>query len=228
MIRLLLLLLAGLAAWCAPKNRAPQPSAIDLWIADEAKTGPAASGTTTPGSMWTGTSMLNALASDLRASRPGDIVTIIVDERASAVATGNTKTARSSSAKAKVDALTGIPRAVGPLPNLLSMSSQNQLDGQGTTSRESTLSATLAARVTHAFANGLLVVEGIKTVTVNSEAQVIRVRGIVRAVDLSSVNSVSTDRLAQMEVSVNGRGVINDSIRRPMFLYRLLMGILPF
>ena len=228
MIRLFLYCVAGLAIWCAPKVKAQQPSAIDQWVADESKAGPAGTGVSTPGSLWTGASMLNALASDLRASRPGDIVTIIVSERASAVATGNTKTARASSAKAKVDALTGLPRAAGPLPNLLSMSSQNQLDGQGTTSRETTLSATLAARVTHAFPNGLLVVEGIKTVTVNSEAQVIRVRGIVRAVDLSSANAVTTDRLAQMEVSVNGRGVINDSIRRPMFLYRLLLGILPF
>lgn len=155
-------------------------------------------------------------------------MTVVVSESASAVASGNTKTARGSSAKAKIDALTGIPRAVGPLPNLLSLSANQQLDGQGTTSRETTLRATLTARVTHALPNGLLVVEGIKTVTVNSEAQVIRVRGVVRAVDLSTNNAVSTDQLAQMEVSVNGKGVVNDSIRRPNFLYRLLLGVLPF
>jgi hypothetical protein len=31
-----------------------------------------------------------------------------------------------------------------------------------------------------------------------------------------------------MEVQVNGKGVVNDSIRRPFFLYRLLLGLLPF
>jgi hypothetical protein len=27
---------------------------------------------------------------------------------------------------------------------------------------------------------------------------------------------------------VNGKGVVGDAIRRPFFLYRLLLGILPF
>ena len=54
------------------------------------------------------------------------------------------------------------------------------------------------------------------------------VRGIVRPLDLAPDNSVASDRLAQMEVSVNGKGVLGDAIRRPNFLYRLLLGILPF
>jgi hypothetical protein len=31
-----------------------------------------------------------------------------------------------------------------------------------------------------------------------------------------------------MELTINGRGVVNDVIHRPNFLYRLLLGILPF
>jgi flagellar L-ring protein precursor FlgH len=31
-----------------------------------------------------------------------------------------------------------------------------------------------------------------------------------------------------MEIRVNGKGVVGDAIRRPFFLYRLLLGILPF
>ena len=30
------------------------------------------------------------------------------------------------------------------------------------------------------------------------------------------------------EVRINGKGVVNDAIRRPFILYRLLMGLLPF
>jgi flagellar L-ring protein precursor FlgH len=90
------------------------------------------------------------------------------------------------------------------------------------------LTATLTARVTHVLPNGYLVVEGAKHVQVNSENQVISVRGIVRPYDLDPTNSISSDRLAQMEVRVNGKGVIGDSIHRPFFLYRLLLGLLPF
>jgi flagellar L-ring protein precursor FlgH len=47
-------------------------------------------------------------------------------------------------------------------------------------------------------------------------------------VDLDPTNSVASNRIAQMEIQVNGKGVVNDSIHRPNFLYRLILGILPF
>ena len=223
-----IIVLSGWALLAAPqiwgaRRKPPLLSPLDDFIASSmTRQNSIESGT--PGSLWSDDSRLSMLTSDLRASRIDDIVTIVVNERASAVATGNTKTARSSSAKAKIDALAGIPRTSGILPNLLSASSQSQLDGQGSTSRETTL----AARVTHVLSNGLLVVEGTKTILVNSENQVIRVRGVVRPIDLSTGNGVATDRIAQLEVSVNGKGVVNDAVRRPLLLYRLLLGLLPF
>lgn len=226
-MKIVLAIFSSLALLAAPKGKQPVPTPLDEFIAASMarENGNEA---TTVGSLWVDDGRLTRLTNDLRASRIDDIITIVVDERASAVATGNTKAARSSSAKAKIDALTGIPRAVGPLPNLLGASSQTQLDGQGSTSRETTLQTTLAARVTHVLNNGLLVVEGTKSIVVNSENQLIRVRGVVRPVDLSTGNGVTTDRIAQLEVSVNGKGVVNDAVRRPNFLYRLLLGVLPF
>jgi flagellar L-ring protein precursor FlgH len=31
-----------------------------------------------------------------------------------------------------------------------------------------------------------------------------------------------------MEIRLNGKGVVGDAIRRPNFLYRFLLGLLPF
>jgi flagellar L-ring protein precursor FlgH len=39
---------------------------------------------------------------------------------------------------------------------------------------------------------------------------------------------VASSRIAQMELQVNGKGIVNDSVRRPNILYRLLLGLLPF
>jgi len=39
---------------------------------------------------------------------------------------------------------------------------------------------------------------------------------------------VSSTRLAQLEVHIDGKGVVGDAIKRPFILYRLLLGILPF
>jgi flagellar L-ring protein FlgH len=90
------------------------------------------------------------------------------------------------------------------------------------------LTASLSARVVSVLPNGYLVVEGTKRVQVSSENQVVTVRGVIRPVDLDTTNSIASNRIAQMEVLVNGKGVVNDSIKRPNFLYRLLLGILPF
>jgi flagellar L-ring protein precursor FlgH len=76
--------------------------------------------------------------------------------------------------------------------------------------------------------NGGLLVEATKDIQINSERQTITVRGIVRPADIDPTNSVQSNRLGDIEVRVNGKGVVGDSIRRPNFLYRLLLGILPF
>jgi len=71
-------------------------------------------------------------------------------------------------------------------------------------------------------------VEATKDIQINSEHQTIVVRGVVRAADIDATNSVQSNRLGELEVRVNGKGVVGDAIRRPFFLYRLLLGLLPF
>ena len=53
------------------------------------------------GSLWSPSARFSDLASDLRARRVDDIVTIVVQESASATSTGATKTSRTSSAKSE-------------------------------------------------------------------------------------------------------------------------------
>jgi flagellar L-ring protein precursor FlgH len=181
-----------------------------------------------PGSLWTPTSLFSDLTSDLRARRVGDIVTILVQEKASAVSTGTVKTQRNSSVQSSIAAAGGITRAVGPLANLAKAGTNTALDGQGTTTRDTTLTATISAVVTQVLPNGSLVIQGSKSVKINSENQVLGLRGIVRPVDVNTGNMVSSDRIAQMELQVNGKGVVADSVKRPFILYRLILGLLPF
>jgi flagellar L-ring protein precursor FlgH len=221
----ILTMAAALSARGAEKE---QVSPIDAYIQDALKHGQAQSATATPGSLWSPSSRLSDLGRDLRASQVDDLVTILVTERASAVSSGATKTSRQSAANASVSALGGVTKATGPLTNLAGLSGNSTLDGQGTTSRETLLSTTLSARITHVLPNGYLVIEGAKDVQVNSERQIVTVRGVVRPFDVNSGNTVQSDRIAQLEVKINGKGVVGDAIRRPFFLYRILLGILPF
>lgn len=225
-----LALAACLAVWpagAAAKDKAPELSPLDRYI-QEASARAASAPPAAAGSTWVPGSHFADLAVDVRASRVDDLVTVLVVERASAVAKGTVKTSRESEVKSSIGAVGGPTRASGPLAGLLRAETATALNGEGTTSRETLLTTTLAARVTHVLPNGYLVVEGAKDVQVNSERQMVVVRGVVRPEDIAAGNLVRSDRLAQLEVRVNGKGVVADAIRRPFFLYRLLLGILPF
>jgi flagellar L-ring protein FlgH len=228
-MRWLLALLIAAAAFGAkaPKQKAsPAEAPVDRYV-EEANARRAAAPPPTPGAIWSPGSRLSDSARDPRASQVDDVLTILVVENASAVASGATDTQRQSSASNSISALAGLTRAAGPLANLSGASGESKLSGSGTTSRDVVISTTLTARVTGVLPNGALVVEATKDIQVNSERQLITVRGVVRPEDIAS-NAVRSDRLAQLEVRVNGKGVVNDAIRRPFFLYRLLLGLLPF
>ncbi len=227
-----LLLCVALAAPSAEKDdkqaKPKPPSALDKYIEQASLPDNAGSTAIGAGSLWTPSARFSDLAADQRSRHVDDIVTIVVQESASSVSTGQTQTSRVSSAQSNIAALGGLTKATGALANLLNLGSQTSLNGQGTTSRTTTLTTTVSARVTHVLRNGNLVVEGTKNVAINTENQVITVRGVIRPIDLDTTNTVLSARLAQMEIQVNGKGVVTDAIHRPNILYRILLGLLPF
>jgi flagellar L-ring protein precursor FlgH len=179
-----------------------------------------------PGSLYASGGRLSDWTRDLRASEVGDIVTILVNDSASALAKGATNTSRKSSAKSNITSLAG--PANTRLANLLNVSGDQGLQGQGQTSRNMTISTTISGRVIQSTPNGFLLVEGLKDVSVNSERQTITLRGLIRPTDLSVANTIRSDQIANLSLQVNGKGVVGDAVRRPHFLYRLIMGLLPF
>jgi flagellar L-ring protein precursor FlgH len=219
--------LAGQDSKDAKKPKEKPPSALDKYI-KEASLPESNSQVPQNGSLWSSSARFSDLAADLRSRRVDDIVTILVQESASAVSTGQSKTSRTSSAQSSITALAGATSAAGRLANLANLGSTTTLDGEGTTSRQTTLTTTVSARVTHVLVNGNLVIEGTKKLNVNSENQTIVVRGVIRPIDLDTTNSVLSARIAQMEIQVDGKGIVNDAIHRPNILYRILLGLLPF
>ncbi len=198
---------------------------LDQYIEEAMRQDPAAS--QSAGSLYMAGGRLGDLARDPRSTQVNDLVTIVVSDSASAVASGASTSARKSSASNSITAALGTAR-VGPLANLANLGGQSQLDGSGSTSRSTQLNTALSARVTHVLPNGYLVLEGTKEIIINSERQVVTVRGVARGMDLSASNQIRSDRLANLEVHVQGKGLVGDAIRRPHLLYRLLLGILPF
>jgi flagellar L-ring protein precursor FlgH len=181
-----------------------------------------------PGSLFTPSGRLADPTSDVRAGAIGDIVTIVVNDTASAVANGVTNTQRQSTANSSITGLAGFANPKGRLSNLVGVTGNQQLQGQGQTSRTTTISTTVSAKVVDVTANGSLVVEGVKNIGINSEKQTIILRGMVRPADLTPLNTVASNQVADLSIQINGKGVIGDAIKRPFILYRILLGLLPF
>ncbi len=181
-----------------------------------------------PGSLYVSGGRLADAARDLRASQVDDIVTIVVTESLSAVASGVTNTSRKSSATSNITALASTLAVPARIAAPLGVNGQQDLQGSGQTSRAMTLTTTISARVVAVKPNGTLMIEGTKDIGVNSEKQSITVRGQIRPTDLTTANTISSTQVADMQIRVNGKGVVGDAIRRPNFLYRLILGLLPF
>ncbi len=163
---------------------------------------------------------------DADASQVGDLVTIVVNDTASALASGNSTTSRKSSASSNITSLYGATSA--KLSNLLGTSGDVELAGTGQTARNMTITTTISAHVIGVAPNGYLIVEGNKNIGVNSEKQTITLQGMIRPLDLTTGNTISSNQVANLSVQVNGKGVVGDAIRRPHFLARILLGFLPF
>lgn len=217
------LLAAALAPLLSAQNN---EAALDRYIEDSLsvtrQNGPAS------GSLYVSTGFLAEVSRDPKAAQVGDLVTVQIVEQASALASGTTGQSRSSEASNSIASFFGIPGVGSPLPNLLQVNGDSSLQGQGSTGRQTSVTAVLTAHVTHLMPNGNLVIQGGKEIAVNSERQVVWLRGVVRPADLSPENFVASSRIALMDLRVNGKGVVNDAIRRPNLLYRIFQKILPF
>ena len=210
------------------KTKAPEPSMLDKYISSASTDRDQEAAGALPGALWSPAARLNDLARDLRASQINDVVTVIVTETINAAAGGASTTERASSANAAITSLAGPKSPTGALANLLNQTGDQKVNGTGTTTRTATLNAVLTARVVKVLPGGLLLIEGAKDLQVNSEQQAITVRGIIRNADITTNNTVGSTQIADMEIRLNGKGIVGDAIRRPNVLYRLLLGLLPF
>jgi flagellar L-ring protein precursor FlgH len=218
-----------LAAKEKKKQPAPQAiSPIDQLLASPDTIRRNSASTASPGSTFFGGAPFLDLAADVRARNVGDLVTIMVLDQASATSQGTTSSQRTSGANASLTSFFGVKSPHNALNNLVKYSGQQQLSGQGATTRQTTVSTTVSARVLGVLPNGDLIVEGSKLISINSEFQTVSLRGIVRQTDLGQSDSVGSNQVEDLEVRINGKGVVADAIRRPNFLYRLFLGILPF
>jgi len=184
--------------------------------------------TPAPGSIWPGATSNNLLFTDRKARNIGDIVTIVVDEKAEGENNANTDTKRQTSTTA------GITGFVQTNPDKrfvagysLGGAADSSLKGEGKTNRDGSLKGRISARVVRVLPNGNLVIEGRRMLTVNAEDQFMVITGIIRPDDVTTDNLVYSQYIADARIVYAGKGVVDDKMR-PGWLTRVVDWVWPF
>jgi len=134
----------------------------------------------------------------------GDIITVVIEEDASAIQSANTGTSQDSNYSS-----TGGTNILDFLP-LFDFGYSDSESADGQTQRSGTLEADITTKIIEIDENGNLEIKGRKQVKINGETQTIILSGVIRAEDVNFENEISSKRVASANVEYEGEGPIGD------------------
>jgi len=172
----------------------------------------------TPGSLFT----------DQKASKIGDIITVLVVDQATATQTATGSRDRSSSISGEVKSwstpalydknniFSGIHTIVqnGANKPIWELESANEFSGSGKYAGNYSIRGQITTRVREVLPNKNMIVEGTSEVFVNAEKNTVTISGIVRPEDVTVNNTVLSTKLADAKVRMVGNGPVNDKTKR--------------
>ncbi len=212
---------------CRASGRPPMPAAVVTPPPQER-----VSPVDNPGSLYDPDGA-NLLFADSRARHVGDIVLIKVVETTLAKNKASTTADKESTTDLGVSAFLGrdslplIPGAEVGADSMVSAKSTSDFEGDGETKRESSITTTVAARVTRVLGGGMLEVVGARETRVNGETQIVLVQGVARDRDIDADNTIKSTSLAEAKIELYGDGVLAEK-QRPGWLARILDNVWPF
>ena len=163
------------------------------------------------------------LFTDLRASRVGDVVTVLVTEAASSDRKAETNTKKDSTNSFSVPNFFGnthFGAGTGKNRAQFDFAGNNEQKANGNITRTDSVTAQIPARVMKVLEGGLLLIEGRRAIVVNDETQTLAFSGIVRPDDITPDNTVRSTQVADAEISMVGKGILEEK-QRPGILQRL-------
>ena len=185
-----------------------------------------------PNSLWRQGS--RTFFADQRASKVGDILTVVITIDDSAKLANKTTQSRDGSNTAGADNLLGYERYANQVftkgadpANLINTDSTSDQTGNGTVDRSEAVDLRVAAVITQVLPNGNLVLKATQQVRVNYELRELQVQGIVRPEDISTANEVTYDQIAEARIAYGGRGTLSD-VQQPRYGQQVYDILFPF
>jgi len=148
-------------------------------------------------------------AVEQRASKVGDVLTVALNESFQATKSQSATADKSDSTTAQLPSFLG---ASDPAFGV-----NQSFAGSGAAAQSNTFTGLVTVSVVRVLPNGNLQILGQKKLTLNSGDEYVRVSGIVRRSDIGPANIVSSNRLANAEITYTGAGDIADTSKRGLF-----------
>lgn len=166
-----------------------------------------------------------SLFQDRRAYRVGDILTVTLREETNASKSSDTSTGKSSDVS--VDApVFGNGSPISALS--ANMSAARNFNGEAQSNQKNSLDGSITVTVSKVMANGVLAIKGEKWLRLNQGDEFIRLTGLVRVDDIDEMNRISSQRIANAEITYAGRGSLADSNSKGWFLRIFDSPLFPF
>lgn len=159
---------------------------------------------------------------DRRARHIGDLLTINIVEKTSAVKANQSSASKTGSASFGVPGL-----AQGRLGATVGTNASNKSEDAGNQSNSNTFSGTIAVTVSEVLPNGNLIVTGEKQVALDRSIEYIRFSGMVSPDSIQPGNVVSSTLVADARVEYRTASRIDRAEMNSM-LSRFFQSLLPF
>lgn len=142
------------------------------------------------------------LYEDIKANRIGDILTVMLVEQTSGQNSADNSVNQSTEMNVQTPTFGGRSRA-----NMqIDLGSENSFSGQSGSSQSNSLSGSITVTVHAVLPNGNLVVEGEKWIRINQANEFVRLKGVVRQVDIDTNNTLLSTQVADARISYGGTG----------------------
>ena len=173
-------------------------------------------------SLWT-SATAPSIFDNQRSFNIGDLVTVMISAESTAVQEAGTTTRKQSDIGAKFfDTFDQYSLDTDGNKSNRKMQDyriggDDNYSGVGQTTRKSKVEAIVSCIITRILPNGNLVISGERLVDVNNDSEIIQISGIVRPADIDTKNRIESHQIAQFNISLKGKGVVN-SKQAPGFL----------
>lgn len=152
------------------------------------------------------------LFEDVRASRVGDTITVILQEQTAASKSASTNTTKSSTADIAAPSILGRTSTnSGTAFDITNFDSGTEFAGSGDSTQSNSLSGNITVTVMKVLPNGNLYVKGKKTLTLNQGSEHVKVAGVIRPIDISPQNTIASGQIANALITYGGKGMVASS-----------------